>query len=185
MPRKHKTRTMWFVLMPDRRRVDVVPMSALERLRQKQGRRTTMMHRVRVSFMLLLVPAVPLLWVSGIVPSGSCVEIHPPPGEAVRIDCGFGFSLKVPTKQGGTLAFPVGYGKALFHVTFSDGKVVWAEFFNSDVGARRKIDIYVSHAAKARPVQFREVINGQREIFRGSVIPAKTSSDKPFLLVWI
>jgi len=142
----------------------------------------------RVSCLGVTLPAilgVVSLWMAGIAPSGTRVEVHPPQGEAAQIDCRFGIVFKVPEKDGTVLAFPVGHGPALLDVRFADGRVVWATFFNADVGARRKMDIYVSREPGTGRVEFRQVVNGKREVFHGSVDPAKTSKDKPFVLDYI
>lgn len=80
---------------------------------------------------------------------------------------------------------PISHGIYGIAVEYSDGQVLWTQFFHYDAGDRRRIDIYFDGDPKAGSLGIKEVANGITVLFDSKASPSDTSKEKPLTLDWI
>jgi hypothetical protein len=80
---------------------------------------------------------------------------------------------------------PIEHGVYRICIRLQDGHTLWATFLHQDVGARRRVDLFVSSSSRSGYVRFRQTANRTEELFAGEVRPEDATEEKPFQLDWI
>jgi hypothetical protein len=80
---------------------------------------------------------------------------------------------------------PISHGVYRIGVQLSDGQLLWTEFFHSDAGVRRRVDVFLAPASNPGWIHFRETANQKDLLFDGETRPSDSTELKPFRLDWI
>jgi hypothetical protein len=86
----------------------------------------------------------------------------------------------------GTLTLsPIEHGVYRVSVQYQSAETIWTEFFHTDAGVRRRIDLFFEGDPNIGPIRIRETANGNDVLFEGQATPKETSAERPLRLVWI
>jgi hypothetical protein len=74
---------------------------------------------------------------------------------------------------------PIRHGPYRFLVEYEGGHKLWCHYFHTDVGARRKVDIFLNVLPEYGTIAVWTVANGDRIIYSNTVTASQTSEGKP------
>ncbi len=117
-------------------------------------------------------------------PSALILHLESIPWKTVTVESG---NLPSPVlfNQGAAQCHitPISHGIYRIGIKLDQGGTLWSEFFHSNAGEDRRIDITVTPSATG--FHFRQTANQSKMLFEGDT-PAETSTEqKPFRLGWI
>ena len=116
-------------------------------------------------------------------PSSTTLFVHS--DSPITVESGGIGSLAIALPDGSVRVAPLRHGPKLLGIHFAHGETLWVTFFCLDVGARKRMDIFVVRSPNGQ-VTIRQTVNQRETVFTGTVHhAADTSRDKPFRLEWI
>lgn len=74
---------------------------------------------------------------------------------------------------------PISHGPYYIHVEFGGEQNFWIQYFHTDAGARRAVDIYLDGLPANDTVEVRTVAYGDRTIYSNTLAISQTSEEKP------
>jgi hypothetical protein len=80
---------------------------------------------------------------------------------------------------------PVSHGVYRIGVRLADGQSIWSDFLHSNVGERRRVDVFLSPSLRPGYIHFRQTASRKTLLFEGDTLRSDATEQKPFRLDWI
>ena len=74
---------------------------------------------------------------------------------------------------------PISHGPYYIQIEFTGGQQFWVQYFHTDAGVRRAVDIYLAGSPENDTIDVRAVAYGDMAIYSNTVVSSQTSKEKP------